>query len=1529
MSTNPLRDAATAKYGGVTTLPSQSTPDASGGLNSVRAAAVAKYSTTVPVAPSPTTTPATDPRSAALAKYGTPAGQVVPPVAVAPATFVPADPNKDLLKNTFSEIGRRIIDIPVNTLKGMWETYKGTPNKIMEDVAAGAKDMQSGGTIDEQAQAFFKGAIKTGGRVAGDAAIAIFAPVSSAIGAAIEATGGQPLMDNAGQVIADKSGITDIKAFQKFAMEHPNAGEDFNRLATLFMAGGEKGKIDPVRIAEQSKAIAERLVTNKTVTEGPGQSMFIDPTKVKSIFQTGDKISAEELDLIKQLGLTTKQYGDAVRNGITIDIPSTVYTTIADKPWFAKLKTAIGLKPMSETFSAPSKPGIGAEGRASRLLSGDTTTAPISPTTLPTEANKPVQTVSESQVVTPPVVKEVLSSPITPSLLDRVQNFTPFEANAFGRNLIQSINKELGNGTIDNFGLPENIQVNEFKHSDGRPAQFNPQTGKIEIFLPTLKEDLQMLASGETITAHPNSLNSVHTTVYKMKGGETFPQLGARYAHDVVLHEMGHENTPLSPADAEQVTLITREINQAKRDGNDGELIKALQKKEVMIQKIEDTANQYVKDHRAELEKQMLGNKPSVKNPNQFERRAMGIPEQKKITTTERALVREKAKALSKGSRIGFTEGKKVGVEQTKTELTGRFQTTIEKIRAREATIAEMKSAAIDYAQLLPKKNRADFLRRINKLSTMKNFLDIVDQMRVASKAVERQVLVQKITEELKGTIIGKRDGLPNVKFAYEQQKTLNEMRAVQKMSYAEAQMQISNKVSDWVTAHPDDPTLSIEMLHEIGVLKSAGLKEQSVEELASVLSDIQSLKENGKMLKELQRFNLNTEIDRAKEKIHADMIGQDFVKGNETYRREKIRSSLKIAQDFLTTDNSDLGELLDVMSSKDLSTKHHRSFLYQYVMKRISDGVGAEFTGTMEWAKRIPKIIEDVYGITKEKDQLKLIAELKKVHDLGEFKNANGDTVRIEFTRSEAIDYYAKIQVPELMETFTNPGGMAWTPEIMKAVENLLTAEDKQVATDNGLQLYRDYYPGVNEAFVFDFGYDMPFDANYTPIVRDVQLTIPENVLLAQEGAKYASVKNGSLKQRVNSKLELKPTDFFLAMNRHIAKMEHYKAFHKSIYEIRSIFSDKKIRKTIRGLYGQHFLDAVDSAINDIARAGVAREKIVNGVDILRANTTKAMLGINPTVAIKQLTGITNYGIELPVKDFFVGIATFGSNPMKWGNFIFEHSPSLKERFAQGFERDMKFELQQSKTKNILKSSKVDDLMFLGIRASDAITVMTGSTAAFLSEYRRITGHTFEFDKPMDERAVHDAIQYAEELTNRVQESSQLHTLSPLQRGGSLMKLFTMFANQPSKYLRIITSVIRNYRSGRMSATEASKMLFWVLIVVPMIYNLVADMFIDPKYRPSLAGQLLTGPFTTPLIVGGIVQQIFGWVSGNKFSYQASPVEAFMNDVLAGIGKFQKKHVAPEDVGAGLTRFIDAAGKLGGVPTGIITKPIRDSLTK
>jgi len=167
-------------------------------------------------------------------------------------------------------VGSAITGAVGNAVSSTWDTYQQTPQKIKDDIQSGAQDIQKSYNAPNKTDGFIdfaKGILKAGGRTAGDFAQAVFAPLSGAVGSILGGTGAQGLEDSFGQKIADASGITNWPAFQRFAMTHPNAGEDFNRILNL----GLSSESDPKEVVKQTENLAQKLVDhgNTTTQEEP------------------------------------------------------------------------------------------------------------------------------------------------------------------------------------------------------------------------------------------------------------------------------------------------------------------------------------------------------------------------------------------------------------------------------------------------------------------------------------------------------------------------------------------------------------------------------------------------------------------------------------------------------------------------------------------------------------------------------------------------------------------------------------------------------------------------------------------------------------------------------------------------------------------------------------------------------------------------------------------------------------------------------------------------------------------------------------------------------------------------------------------------------------------------------------------------------------------------------------------------------------------------------------------------------------
>jgi len=158
------------------------------------------------------------------------------------------------------DLTKPIINGGKDVVDSIGKEFGGGPDsvgsKLINDVSEGAKDIQKGDVI--------KGVVKAGGRTAGDVAGAIFTPIASVIGAITKEVGLNKLIDKVGTsyqpILKSLTGtdLTDMKSVQDFAMKHPNAGADFERILNLFLSAGEKSKIEPDRMLDEGKKVIDQ-----------------------------------------------------------------------------------------------------------------------------------------------------------------------------------------------------------------------------------------------------------------------------------------------------------------------------------------------------------------------------------------------------------------------------------------------------------------------------------------------------------------------------------------------------------------------------------------------------------------------------------------------------------------------------------------------------------------------------------------------------------------------------------------------------------------------------------------------------------------------------------------------------------------------------------------------------------------------------------------------------------------------------------------------------------------------------------------------------------------------------------------------------------------------------------------------------------------------------------------------------------------------------------------------------------------------
>ena len=320
----------------------------------------------------------------------------------------------------------------------------------------------------------------------------------------------------------------------------------------------------------------------------------------------------------------------------------------------------------------------------------------------------------------------------------------------------------------------------------------------------------------------------------------------------------------------------------------------------------------------------------------------------------------------------------------------------------------------------------------------------------------------------------------------------------------------------------------------------------------------------------------------------------------------------------------------------------------------------------------------------------------------------------------------------------------------------------------------------------------------------------------------------------------------------------------------------------------------------------------IVHDVDTLRGHFTLAVLGLKPLVSLKQAFSLPAYLTyeQMPIKDFFTGVADYFKSPIKNSREMKELSGYLAERWGLGHERDIRLVKQKGVAGRLSNTKNWRDLLMLGIHGVDTITTQAGSWAVYKSMLKQGLSKA-------------EAITHAEIATKRSQPSFGMEDMAALRKQGSFGQLFTMFQSQPNKYYRIIADSVRNLRAGRGSKGRNILNILLAWFVLPSLFQFVTDAF-QWKKEHQLRVAIL-GPANDLLAAGQILQSIYGWIAGEPYPAEASPVFSTLRELQYALtqtvklieqGRDPLKDIDTDYLVKAIEHWAEATGQIVGLPT-------------
>lgn len=828
----------------------------------------------------------------------------------------------------------------------------------------------------------------------------------------------------------------------------------------------------------------------------------------------------------------------------------------------------------------------------------------------------------------------------------------------------------------------------------------------------------------------------------------------------------------------------------------------------------------------------------------------------------------------------------------------------IYQIKQKELGINNIKQAIVSYAKnRLPKKERGGLLETVKNAKTVGALQKAIAKIDLTNEEFRKRDLRINIRKLLKSTKAKKVGGKPVGKFTPEIQKVLDILRTGVKMKPSEIEAKIADNLAPYKdTIPPDSVALENSVLGKIG-----NFYEQSFSKLDQFYEYIGKMIEEGKLARDLEKFNREADVDMWKDKAIDIITGGKGLKGGLNVTG-KIDEPNAVIQVLRTLGKSQVGwnDILDMLSGLDKSSKPGESWLNKF--GEVLDNENMEKEGVRKSVEKLKEMAADSFGVKTNKQLLKRLDKDSIEESLGVFKDSDGKMVELKMTKSEARKRWMELQDPSLRESFYT--GMNYTQEIENAIDSFLNDSDKKFAQAQ-LDFYKEYYKTVNEVYKEIYGIELPFNEFYSPIRRIDMSRDSLNGFgeFLQEIVLRRSISSPSLISRVKNIKTITLQSDVKVLQQHVAEMEHFKAWVKKVKDLKDVFGSPEVRTAIAENYGKKMVAVVDEFLNKFAIGGKDVAQKIGWLDAARVRFVRSVLSLTPAQGIKQLVGMFNFADHVPIADFATGVIDFWSHPVKNTKTLMQ-SEWLKAR-GDNLDRDIKAAINSDAYVFFRKKPSFLNTLMINQVLGDRGSIVMGGWPVY-----RYYKNKF-LKQGMSQGQAHvKALKEFEKAGKISQPSGDTAELSQMQQGGSMGKLLTMLQSGTNQAFRRELSAIRALATGRGSKIQNLKTIAIYHFLVPMLWQFFADGFEwddDNQERAAVLGTL-NGIF----MVGSAFENLIQYaVSEGEQDFELTmPVlTPFTQDLPKIIKLLWDDDITNEDWLTALDGFVNATGKATGLP--------------
>jgi len=756
-------------------------------------------------------------------------------------------------------------------------------------------------------------------------------------------------------------------------------------------------------------------------------------------------------------------------------------------------------------------------------------------------------------------------------------------------------------------------------------------------------------------------------------------------------------------------------------------------------------------------------------------------------TLGETKELKKELKRAKKYQDIGFTEVASAELVSKMVEIDKlRKDKRLDSLTREEIKAMQKEITNLIKALPISKEGQSQFLTTIKNVNTpiqfrnaYKNILNRATNIygkEIRNKTAE--AIDKKIKQMSENVVSGVRKG----KYDYNTNKTFADLKRYNSMNKEDA-------FKEWEKLKKSGETASYIRTRFL-TMKVLGKKDGSVELFKKVYSDLLALEKQGKEKTHLKDF-----IEKEQEISDIEKV-KGIIKG------VKPASKLAITFDLAM---GNFKSLLNSLGGQKLSK-----------MNLIRSQKNEEVSRFAK-IEELNSIVRNAYDIKHNEVPFKMS---ENSHD-NEYKLFYKDKTlgEVNLTKSNIISVYNLIKNPKIKEDYYNTFGELQVDSLI----NNLTSEDK--AFGDGLtEFFEEYYTEMNEIFIELNGVDLGKPENYFPSSSEHQTY--DDIFNDYVGQSNIP---SSFKSKVKGTVIPNPKiDSYGIVVKYISQAERIKNVSREQQRLLKIFKDLGIKNIITNLYGAKVYQNLIKKLNSYGLEGIAKEhdSITGFFNRLLANWTGAKVGLNPSVASKQLISILNFSNGVNKKTFSKYLVEGMKTPKKTWKFMHEGSEYIGVREKRGGS-DMITRMISNAEQDINKiDRKLQKLGYNEITVKNFIswTQRKGDITPFIfGGYAKVKYFMSEEGGSLSKK---EAFEKMEDEGLETQQSGLSSMQSDLQNRGGYLKTLTQFKNAQHQYYAIMKNATQDYLRGEISKERLAEIYIIYGVVNPAIFGAIAYGF-------------------------------------------------------------------------------------------------------